>query len=160
MGSGTSGKLVTEVKRRLKDEAKEAEFAIIDGSPGIGCPVLASISGVDFVLIVAEPSISGLHDMKRILQTAKGLGARCAVCINKYDVNYDMANEIEAFCERVSVPVLGKIPYDRTVLEAVNACQTMAQYPDSKAGSAIAAIWDKINNHFKGETIHENCSCK
>jgi len=148
MGSGNSGKLVTAVKKRLKDASGEATLAIIDGSPGIGCPVLASISEVDFVLIVAEPSLSGMHDMKRIIETAQRFGANCAVCINKFDVNPAIAAQIEQECMRVSVPVIGRIPYDQTVVEAVNACQSIAQYPDSKAGAAIASIWQSLHHYI------------
>lgn len=144
MGSGASGKLVTAVKQRLKEAAHDAELAIIDGSPGIGCPVIASISGVDLVLIVAEPSISGMHDMKRIIDTSKRFGTNCTVCINKYDVNIDTTNEIEQYCKNISVPVVGRIPYDKTVLEAVNTCQSIAQYADSKAGKAVASLWEKL----------------
>jgi len=87
MGSGTSGMLVTEVKKQMKSAAADVEFAIIDGSPGIGCPVIASLSGVDMVLIVAEPSISGISDMERIINTAAKFGVKTAVCINKFDTN-------------------------------------------------------------------------
>ena len=150
MGSGASGKLVTAVKQQLTQEAPDSELAIIDGSPGIGCPVIASISGVDFVLIVAEPTISGMHDMKRIIETSKHFGVNCAVCINKFDVNEDTANEIESYCNGLSVPVIGRIPYDGTVVIAVNNCQSIATYPDSPAGKAIKAIWDKIyNDHLR-----------
>ena len=150
MGSGASGKLVTAVKQQLTQEAPDSELAIIDGSPGIGCPVIASISGVDFVLIVAEPTISGMHDMKRIIETSKHFGVNCAVCINKFDVNEDTANEIESYCNGLSVPVIGRIPYDGTVVKAVNNCQSIATYPESPAGKAIKAIWDKIyNDHLR-----------
>ncbi len=87
MGSGTSGLLVTEVKKQMKSAAVSVEFAIIDGSPGIGCPVIASLSGVDMVLIVAEPSISGISDMERIINTAAKFGTKTVVCINKFDTN-------------------------------------------------------------------------
>lgn len=151
MGSGASGKLVTAVKQQLTQEAPDSELAIIDGSPGIGCPVIASISGVDFVLIVAEPTISGMHDMKRIIETSKHFGVSCAVCINKFDVNEDTANEIESYCNGLSVPVIGRIPYDGTVVKAVNRCQSIACYPDSPAGKAIASIWNNIyNNYLRG----------
>ena len=151
MGSGASGKLVTAVKQQLTQEAPDSTLAIIDGSPGIGCPVIASISGVDFVLIVAEPTISGMHDMKRIIETSKHFGVSCAVCINKFDVNEDTANEIESYCNGLSVPVIGRIPYDGTVVKAVNRCQSIACYPDSPAGKAIASVWDNIyNNYLRG----------
>ena len=151
MGSGASGKLVTAVKQQLTQEAPDSELAIIDGSPGIGCPVIASISGVDFVLIVAEPTISGMHDMKRIIETSKHFGVNCAVCINKFDVNEDTANEIESYCKGLSVSVIGRIPYDGTVVKAVNRCQSIACYPDSLAGKAIASIWDNIYNNYLRE---------
>lgn len=146
MGSGASGKLVTEVKQRLTQEApSDAGLAIIDGSPGIGCPVIASISGVDFVLIVAEPTVSGIHDMKRILETARHFGVNCAVCVNKFDVNEAAADEIEHFCSREAVPLVGRIPYDETVVRAVNQCRSIASYPNSPAGRAIASIWEKLS---------------
>lgn len=143
-GSGASGKLVTAVKKQLKDNSVDLEFAIIDGSPGIGCPVIASISGVDIVLIVAEPTVSGIHDMKRIIETANKFGTKCIVCINKYDVNERKSIEIDEYCNLIGIPVLGKIPYDKTVLIAVNCCKSIAEYPNSSAAKAIAELWDKI----------------
>lgn len=89
MGSGTSGMLVTEVKKQMKSEIVNANLAIIDGSPGIGCPVIASLSGVDMVLIVAEPSISGISDLERIIKTAAKFGTMTVICINKFDTNVE-----------------------------------------------------------------------
>jgi MinD superfamily P-loop ATPase len=155
MGSGASGKLVTAVKQRLLQEKTDSDLAVIDGSPGIGCPVIASISGVDFVLIVAEPTVSGMHDMKRIIETCRHFGVDCAVCINKYDVNPGAAGEIEKSCKGLTVPVVGRIPYDETVVKAVNNCRSIAAYPDSPAGKAIEAIWDKIYNHLCGMATAE-----
>lgn len=150
MGSGASGKLVSAVKQQLKQETPKAELAIIDGSPGIGCPVIASISGVDLVLIVAEPTISGIHDMKRIIDTAKHFDVKFAVCINKYDVNTDNTREIEHYCSDHSIPMLGKIPYDETVIKAVNRCVSIASYPESNAGRSVALIWDNIYSKLLG----------
>ena len=99
MGSGTSGMLVTEVKKQMKAATVDTELAIIDGSPGIGCPVIASLSGVDMVLIVAEPSISGISDMERVIKTAAKFGTKTAVCINKYDTNIGNTKKIEEFCK-------------------------------------------------------------
>lgn len=148
MGSGASGKLVAAVKQQLIQAVSDVELAIIDGSPGIGCPVIASISGVDMVLIVAEPSISGMHDMKRIIDTVKHFGISCAICINKFDVNMDKTKEIESYCNDLGIPVVGKIPFDGTVIKAVNRCQSIASYPDSPAGKAIAEIWGNIYNSY------------
>ena len=143
-GSGSSGKLVTAVKKQLKDNSENPEFAIIDGSPGIGCPVIASISGVNMVLIVAEPTVSGIYDMKRIVETAKKFGTKCAVCINKYDVNESKSDEIEEYCNSIDIRVLGRIQYDKTVLMAVNNCKSIAEYPESSAAKAIEEIWGQI----------------
>ncbi len=161
MGSGASGKLVTAVKQQLKREAAGKELTIIDGSPGIGCPVIASISGVDMVLIVAEPTISGIHDMKRIIDTTKQFCAECVVCINKYDLNTDNTKKIETYCIGIGIPVIGKIPFDETVIQALNQCQSIAYYPQSPAAIAIARLWDKIqkcqsqNNIGEGKTSME-----
>jgi MinD superfamily P-loop ATPase len=152
MGSGASGKLVTAVKKQLTQEASGSELAIIDGSPGIGCPVIASITGVNMVLIVAEPTISGMHDMKRIIDTAKRFGVKCAVCINKFDVNLENTKEIESYCSGFQIPVIGLIPFDETVVKAVNRCQSIAGYPNSPAGKAILSIWENIyNNYLRGD---------
>ena len=148
MGSGASGKLVTAVKKQLAQEASDAQLAIIDESPGIGCPVIASITGANMVLIVAEPTISGMHDMKRIIGTAKHFSVRCAVCVNKFDVDLVNTKEIETYCSSLKIPVVGLIPFDKTVVQAVNRCQSIASYPDSPAGKAIAAIWNNICNHY------------
>lgn len=147
MGSGASGKLVTAVKRQLTDCAR-GDIAVIDGSPGIGCPVIASISGVDFVLIVAEPTVSGVHDMKRIIDTARHFGVDCAVCVNKFDVSPAATAEIEGYCTGLSIPVIGKIPYDPMVVEAVNNCQSIAHYPNSPASRAIASVWTVLYNQY------------
>ncbi|MEG1929794.1 MAG: ATP-binding protein [Anaerovorax sp.] len=134
MGRGNSGKLVTEVKTALfhqfQPEAAskvESEIAIIDGSPGIGCPVIASISGVDLVLIVAEPSLSGMSDMTRILKTVEIFGTKAAVCINKYDASMENTKTIEQFCEAHNIPFVGCIPYDKQASKAMNAGHSLAQ---------------------------------
>ncbi|MEN6314576.1 MAG: ATP-binding protein [Clostridiaceae bacterium] len=151
MGSGASGKLVAAVKKQLVMEIQCEDWAIIDGSPGIGCPVIASISGADMVLIVAEPTISGMHDMKRIIDTTKHFGVSCAVCINKFDVNPDNAEVIENYCNDLAIPVIGRIPFDETVIKAVNRCRNIACYPDSPAGKAAASIWDILyHNYLQG----------
>lgn len=144
MGSGASGKLVSAVKKQLLDEATDTELAIIDGSPGIGCPVIASISGVNMVLIVAEPTISGMHDMKRIIDTAKHFGVCCMVCINKFNVNNKNSIAIENFCNLLEIPMIGRIPYDETVIKAVNRCESIFCYPDSPSGRAIFQIWSNL----------------
>lgn len=143
MGSGTSGKLVTEVKKRLNDAVDHStELAIIDGSPGIGCPVIASISGVDLVLIVAEPSLSGISDMERVFRTVRQFRARAAVCINKYDLNPANTKKIEDFCRWESIPCLGHIPFDEHSVEAINQGLCVVDVP-CKAQEAIESLYHK-----------------
>lgn len=142
MGRGNSGKLVTAVKKSLVEHS-DAEFAIIDGSPGIGCPVIASISGVNMVLVVAEPSLSGMSDMERILRTCKGFKTKAAVCINKYDSCPEKADAIEAFCQENDVPFVGRIPYDRAIPDAINAGKTIADV-DCPASAALHKVYEQV----------------
>lgn len=142
MGRGNSGKLVTEVKREMIKNAPDAELAIIDGSPGIGCPVIASVSGVDLVLVVAEPSISGISDLKRLLKTAETFGTRLAVCVNKWDISPENTQAVTDFCTEKGIPFLGIIPYDRKASEAINTGRSLADI-DCPAGKALREIYDK-----------------
>ncbi len=142
MGSGNSGMLVTEVKKQMKLVKVEAETAIIDGSPGIGCPVIASLSGVDMVLIVAEPSLSGISDMTRIVNTAAKFGVKTAVCINKYDSNINLAKKIEEFCEEQRLPFLGRIPFDTDAVRAINTGKTIVDI-DCISGTSVKGIYQK-----------------
>jgi len=142
MGSGTSGKLVAEVKKQLYEAAGDAELAIIDGSPGIGCPVIASISGVDAVLIVTEPSISGISDMERIIRTAEIFHTRIAVCINKYDTSLGNTEKIEAFCKERGLPFAGRIPYDPEAVKAINRGLSIADL-DCASGRAVQDVYHR-----------------
>ena len=144
MGSGTTGKLVTEVKKQLIKAADNSEFAVIDGSPGIGCPVIASLSGADLVLIVAEPSVSGISDMERIIETARKFQVRIVVCTNKYDLNLSKTKEIENFCRENRLSFVGRIPYDPAVVRATNLGRSVVDM-DCEAEKAIRQIY---NNTF------------
>lgn len=143
MGRGNSGKLVSEVKAELYKNVEKAELCIIDGSPGIGCPVIASINGVDLVLIVAEPSRSGISDMERIIQTARGLGVKISVCVNKSDSSTVHANEIEDFCKANEIHFSGHIPMDKEVPKAVNAGISIADV-DCKARDALLSVYENV----------------
>lgn len=147
MGSGNSGLLVDSVKKRLKQAAEDKLFAIIDGSPGIGCPVIASLNGVDMVLVVAEASIAGVNDMKRIIATAQRFRIKIAVCINKYDVNLEQTKQIENFCIEEDLLLVGKIPFDKEVIRAVNNNISIME-TECEASKAIFAIYDNIKDFF------------
>ena len=140
MGSGNSGKLVSQVKKQMKDAAENIDFSIIAGSPGIGCPVIASLSGVDLVLIVAEPSLSGISDMERIIITARIFGVQAAVCINKYNLCPENSERIVAFCRDNGLAFVGNIPFDKEAVKAVNSGKSIAQV-DCLSGQAVREVY-------------------
>ncbi len=142
MGSGTSGMLVTEVKKQLLPFSGYADTAVIDGSPGIGCPVIASLSGVDMVLIVAEPSLSGISDLDRIVKTAVHFKVPIAVCVNKYDINKQNTDSIADYCKENDIVFTGVIPYDKMAVEAINSGSSVSDH-DCPAGRAIVSIFEK-----------------
>ncbi len=146
MGSGTSGLLVSRVKRQLRDNTG-APFAIIDGSPGIGCPVIASLSGVNMVLIVAEPTLSGISDMGRIIKTAARFGVKIAVCVNKYDTNIEHTIKIEEYCKDNELHYVGRIPFDNQAVFAINNNKTIVDIPCS-SGRAAREMFSKLMEIF------------
>jgi MinD superfamily P-loop ATPase len=161
VGNGASGKLVTEVRKKLYSYKHKEELAIIDGSPGIGCPVIASLTGMNYVLIVVEPTLSGIHDMKRIVETARIFGVKCGICVNKYDINMEMTKNVKEYCIDEEIEFLGKIPYDKKVIEALNVGKIVIDFEDSKAAVAIREILKKIEKNmdiYGGK--YENSSCK
>lgn len=152
MGSGTSGMLVTEVKKQMRAEAAaDIKLAVIDGSPGIGCPVIASLSGVDMVLIVAEPSISGISDMQRIIKTAEMFGVKIGICVNKYDTNIQNTCKIQEFCKTKDLAFIGKIPFDVKAVKAINNGQTIVDI-DCISGSAVKGIYDNTKTLLFNES--------
>jgi MinD superfamily P-loop ATPase len=152
MGSGTSGMLVTNVKKQMKSAATNIDLAIIDGSPGIGCPVIASLSGVDMVLIVAEPSISGISDMERIIKTAQKFQTKIAVCINKYNTNIENSEKIVSYCQKSDLPFVGKIPFDPDAVKAINNSQSIVDI-DCSAGRATKDVFEKTMKVLLIETL-------
>jgi MinD superfamily P-loop ATPase len=146
-GQENSGKLVTLVKQRARMQAldENRELVIVDGPPGIGCPVISAVSGASLALIVAEPTVSGVHDMHRVLQTVKHFGVRAMVCINKADIYPAGADEIEAHCRENRIETVGRIPFDLTVTSAMVAGEAVTAYrPESASSVAIAQIWEKV----------------
>lgn len=150
MGRGNSGKLVTDVKMAVLKHAPKTELAVIDGSPGIGCPVIASVNGMDLVLIVAEPSQSGISDLKRLVKTARTFQASLAVCVNKWDVSPEHTEKIKIFCGEENIPFAGMIPYDKNAALAVNAGKSIADI-DCPAREALKNIYETVNRLLKKE---------
>ena len=149
MGRGNSGKLVTEVKLAMFKAAPDCDLAVVDGSPGIGCPVIASVSGMDLVLVVAEPSGSGVSDLKRLCRTAETFQARLAVCVNKCDVSPAHTEEIRRFCREAEIPFLGTIPFDPQAVQAANRGLTVADL-DCPAGAAVREIYGAVLELLEG----------
>jgi MinD superfamily P-loop ATPase len=142
-----SGKLVTVVKQnaRLLAMDEGIPLVLVDGPPGIGCPVISAVSGADLALIVAEPTDAGVHDMQRALQTTGHFGVKAIVCINKADLYPAGAVQIEDFCREKGIDVVGHIPFDTTVTEAMVQGQPVSAYqPEAPASRALVEIWGRV----------------
>ena len=144
MGNGATGKLVTEVRKNLSAKISGQQLIILDGPPGIGCPVIATLVGVHFVVIVTEPTSAGIHDMKRLIASIRNFGINCGVCINKYNINLDNTDVIERYCVKAEVPILGWIPVDNVCVTAINHGKSIVDYPDSQAATNVAAVWERV----------------
>jgi MinD superfamily P-loop ATPase len=144
IGGDGSGKLINSLRENGKKFNKDNKLTIIDGSPGIGCPVMSSITGTDVALVVTEPTESGFQDLIRIIDLCNHFEILTMVCINKYDVNYDITNKIEKFIESRNLILAGKIPYDDLVMKSINEIKPIICYENSKAKDAICDMWDNI----------------
>ncbi|MEE8593902.1 MAG: ATP-binding protein [Candidatus Bipolaricaulota bacterium] len=142
-GEETSGKLVMQVKRNMQTlaESLAPEWAIVDGSPGIGCPVIASVSGVDAVILVTEPTLSGMHDLERILDVVNHFRIPSYLVINKADLSADLSERLERFALEKALPVLGHIPYDRAVTDRLIEGRSVVEDEESSAGAAMGNVF-------------------
>jgi len=148
IGADGSGKLITELRKNAKKFNKDNFDIIIDGSPGIGCAVMASLTNTQLALLVTEPTISGLSDMKRAYDTCKYFKVPAIVCINKYGLNDDMTNQIEDFCKKEGIEVVGRIPYDDMVRQAINKLKPITDYKESEASKAIYKMYEKMKKYL------------
>lgn len=144
IGSDGSGKLVTLLRKNGRRFSENEKLTIIDGSPGIGCSVIASITGSDAVLIVTEPTVSGLEDFMRVTTLCEHFGLYIMVCINKYDINEKVSEEIQKFIEQKQLKLVGKIPYDDIVMKSINELKPITYYEDSVASKSIKDMWLNI----------------
>ncbi len=150
-GMENSGKLVTLVRQNSKRMAEEGghELVLVDGPPGIGCPVIASLADIDKGLVIVEPTLSGIHDLKRALQLLEHFKLESLVCVNKHDLNDENTAEIQDFCEKNGIDVIGLIPFDPVVTEAMVAGQPVVEFsPDGKASKAIKEAWSRVKAHL------------
>jgi MinD superfamily P-loop ATPase len=146
-GEANSGKLVALVRLNAKviAEKEGIDLILIDGPPGIGCPVIASVTGIDAALIVTEPTLSGIHDLERVVQLLEHFKIKPLLCINMYDVNKNNADKILAFCKGRGIEVVGTIPFNPKVTEAMVNGKTIVEYsPRSDVTNEIRSIWEKI----------------
>ena len=141
-----SGKLATLVRQqaRLIAENENKGLVIIDGPPGIGCPVIAALTGVDMVLIVTEPTVSGIHDLERVMGVARHFNVPAMVCINKVDINLENAERIKKHCQEKGVALAGEIPYDPIVTKAMVAGKSIVEFDDGSIASEFKKIWGKV----------------
>lgn len=141
-----SGKLVSVVRQNAKTLSEEngGELIIIDGPPGIGCPVIASIAGVNLVLIVTEPTVTGHLDFERVHAVASHFGIPAVVCINKYDINEEKAEEIETFSKENGIQVVGRLPYDDIATEAMIHRKTVIEYATNDFTREVGRVWNRV----------------
>ena len=125
-------------------DAMQASYVLIDGSPGIGCPVIASVTGADLALVVTEPTVSGDHDLRRIAQLAKQLRVPVLVCVNKFDINPEATNAIRRFAETAGIPFAGALRYDNAATAAQRAAQAIVEYTDQGIAGDIRSIWSTV----------------
>jgi MinD superfamily P-loop ATPase len=141
-----SGKLVAVVRQEAKRLAQEhaLDYIISDGPPGIGCPVISSLSGAGLALLVTEPSLSGMHDLDRVLGVCRHFAVPAAVCINKYDLNEENTGRIEGQCRSQGVELVGRVPFDNVVTESIVQGVPVVEYSDGKVAREIRQMWRRL----------------
>jgi MinD superfamily P-loop ATPase len=146
-----SGKLVATVRQKAKAiaEDEKADFIITDGPPGIGCPVISSLSGASLALLVTEPTLSGIHDLERVLGVCRHFGIDPLVCINKYDINEENTRQIEEYCREQGAAVAARIPFDNVFTEAMVHGLPVIEYADNNVSGQIESLWDSLLKYMK-----------
>ncbi|MHC1705140.1 MAG: ATP-binding protein [Tenuifilaceae bacterium] len=148
-GEENSGKLVSMVREKAKEVAKEnnLDTIILDGPPGIGCPVISTITGVNKVVIITEPTISGLHDMHRTIELVQKFNIKTFVIINKFDLNLDISHKIDDWCKNHRISIIGHLPFDPNMVEAMVQGKTIIELnPELKISEEIIRIWNQLKN--------------
>ena len=149
-GEENSGKLVTQVRKKAAEIARNinAKFIINDGPPGIGCPVIASLTNTNKVIMVIEPTLSGLHDAQRLVDLVRMFNIQIYAVINKYNINEKVTQNIEKYLKDNTISIIGKIPFHTDLVKAMIFKKTIVEYnPESEITKIIRSIWEKINNN-------------
>ena len=138
-----SGKLVALVRQNARELAEKQgrDLILVDGAPGIGCPVIASLSGATAVLVVTEPTLSGIHDMKRVVELTEHFQIPAFVCVNKFDLNAELSEQVEVFCRERRLKLVGRIPYDTVVTKAMVQGKTVVEYSSGLVAKEIERLW-------------------
>ena len=141
-----SGLLVSLVRNKAKELAKEQgrDIILVDGPPGIGCPVIASVTGTDVVLVVTEPTVSGFHDLGRICELTDHFKIPTLACINKYDLNEEMSERIAEHCRQRGITLIGHIPYSKSVTHAMVAGKSIIEFAQDETSDAVRTLWDQL----------------
>jgi len=147
-----SGKLVALVRKEAKRIAEEQrlDYIISDGPPGIGCPVISSLSGVDLAVIVTEPTLSGMHDLDRVISVCHHFSVPVIVCINKYDLNEDNSHQIESYCHGQGIETASRIPFDNVVTEALVKGLPVVEFSQGRVAHEIELLWQHITRALRG----------
>lgn len=145
-----SGKLVALVRQKAKQIAKEGglDYIISDGPPGTGCPVISSLSGASLAVIVTEPTLSGIHDLKRVIGVCHHFAVPVIVCINKYDINQDNSRQIEDYCQGQGIEVAARIPFDTSVTEALVRGLPVVEYSRNRVSREIERLWQAVTRYL------------
>jgi len=150
IAQSNSGLLVSHLRKLAKElaERKNYELIVVDGPPGIGCPVIASITGADYLLIVTEPSLSALHDMERLLELARHFHIPVGICINKYDINPQISVRIEEYALKNGAMIMGRISFDPKVTEAQVAGTTFVEFADNGTADEVKSLWQNLKSEL------------
>jgi len=146
IGEGNSGRIVDKIRHKTREiaEKEHKKLVIIDGSPGIGCPVIASITGIDLACIIVEPTLSGIHDLERVIGITDHFKVEPVVCVNKYDLNEDNTQAIEEYCKKINIELIGKIPFDSIVPQSIMKGLSVIEMPENQVAIEMRKIWLKI----------------
>ncbi|MFY9189581.1 MAG: ATP-binding protein [bacterium] len=145
-GEENSGMLVAKVRQAATHKAEQQgyDLVIVDGPPGIGCPVISSLTGIDQVLIVTEPTVAGKHDLERVIKLARHFSIPIQVAINKWDLSPEKTQELEEYCTQENIPVVGQIPFDEKLVESTAAGKSAVEASSSPGAKALAALWENV----------------
>jgi MinD superfamily P-loop ATPase len=149
-----SGKLVAAERKQAKEiaERRKTDYIISDGPPGIGCPVISSLSGASLALLVTEPTLSGIHDLERVFGVCQHFGVPAMVCINKYDINENNTRQIEDFCHSQGADVVARIPFDNVFTEAMMRGLPVVRYSNGAVSQLIKSLWQNIDERLIANT--------